>query len=250
MKRYVNILDLALPYLYGSWDLEKFFLRLQPVGEASLSCLLDMFHVFTLGLHTCTEIWNREPPPLIDIIFGKMSGGLRKITIPEPLGWICGKRGDPQERHETWSFLFSLARKFPYGESFQVPVLIWADIGWWGDFFFHFMFHLSCFLIYELYWILTSILSRTKSKSFPELLTLFMRQWMWSPRTDPILRHVKILSIFPRHERHVPKLNMPKIAWQKRGEWWFILWSNKRILIWDVACQHDANCNAGYFCNL
>ena len=24
MKKYVNILDLALPYLYGPWDLEKF----------------------------------------------------------------------------------------------------------------------------------------------------------------------------------------------------------------------------------
>ena len=71
MKKYVNILDLALPYLYGPWDLEKFharasswwalglgkisifsfpFLRLQPVGEApsvsrcevSLFCLLHI----------------------------------------------------------------------------------------------------------------------------------------------------------------------------------------------------------------
>ena len=42
MKKYVNILDLALPYLYGSWDLEKFFLWLQPVGEVSLYCLLDI----------------------------------------------------------------------------------------------------------------------------------------------------------------------------------------------------------------
>ena len=24
MKKYVNTLDLALPYLYGTWDLEKF----------------------------------------------------------------------------------------------------------------------------------------------------------------------------------------------------------------------------------
>ena len=24
MKKYVNILDLTLPYLYGPWDLEKF----------------------------------------------------------------------------------------------------------------------------------------------------------------------------------------------------------------------------------
>ena len=24
MKKYVNILDLALPYLYGPWDLQKF----------------------------------------------------------------------------------------------------------------------------------------------------------------------------------------------------------------------------------
>ena len=27
MKEYVNILDLALPYLYGPWDLEKFHAR-------------------------------------------------------------------------------------------------------------------------------------------------------------------------------------------------------------------------------
>ena len=24
MKKYVNVLDFALPYLYGPWDLEKF----------------------------------------------------------------------------------------------------------------------------------------------------------------------------------------------------------------------------------
>ena len=27
MKKYVNILDSALPYLYGHWDLEKFHTR-------------------------------------------------------------------------------------------------------------------------------------------------------------------------------------------------------------------------------
>ena len=27
MKKYVNILDLAFPYLYGPWDLEKFHAR-------------------------------------------------------------------------------------------------------------------------------------------------------------------------------------------------------------------------------
>ena len=74
MKEYVDILDFALPYLYGPWDLEKFharassealglrkilssaslqalgfkkmlkfpFLQLQPIGEVSLFCLLHL----------------------------------------------------------------------------------------------------------------------------------------------------------------------------------------------------------------
>mgnify|MGYP006965730097 CR=1 FL=1 len=40
------------------------------------------------------------------------SVGLGKIAGFWPMQWILGKRGGNQERHETWSFLFSLARKF------------------------------------------------------------------------------------------------------------------------------------------
>jgi len=58
---------------------------LEPSGGS-----FEMFHVFTMSLHTQTEIWNREasprtPPPLETSHSGiwpfrKMSGGLGKIS--------------------------------------------------------------------------------------------------------------------------------------------------------------------------
>jgi len=83
-----------------------------------------MFHVFTLGLHTCTEIWNRETPSHI----WENVRGLGKITIPGPLGWIRGKRGHPLPHLPKWRHIcpHTLRSSDPWGEfvESEVPPLL------------------------------------------------------------------------------------------------------------------------------
>ena len=57
MNKYVNILDLALPYLYGPWDLEKF--RAQPSYSP---WDLDKFRIIPLYMGLGT--WNNSTPEL------------------------------------------------------------------------------------------------------------------------------------------------------------------------------------------
>ena len=59
MKEYVNVLDLALPYLYGLWDLEKF----QAPPSYNLWDL-EKFRILPLhmGLATCKNSTPELPP--------------------------------------------------------------------------------------------------------------------------------------------------------------------------------------------
>ena len=88
MKKYVNILDLALPCLYGSWDLEKCFLRLQPVSEMSLSGIFG--EIFEKHEGICGKYEG---------IYGKYEGHMKEYV------------GNLKEYDMKRSFLFSLARK-------------------------------------------------------------------------------------------------------------------------------------------
>ena len=57
LKKYVNILDLAIPYLYGSWDLEKFW------APPSYSHW-DLEKFWILPLYMGLGIWKNSTPEL------------------------------------------------------------------------------------------------------------------------------------------------------------------------------------------
>ena len=61
MKKYVNILDLGLPYLYVFWDLEKIRAKIRAPPSYSLWDL-EKFRIFPLYMGLGT--WKNSTPEL------------------------------------------------------------------------------------------------------------------------------------------------------------------------------------------